>query len=325
MAVALIGLGANLGEPDQALLAAIDYLRHSTDISVDAVSPFLESKAVGGPPGQPAYLNGAARLTVRLSPQQLLDRLHQIEAKMGRMRDVRWSARPIDLDLLLYDDLICGPTMLGKDLSLRIPHPRMSMRRFVLEPALAVAPQMVHPEIEWTVAELGEHLHQALPYTAICGFGKKKFFDQIISRSARRQGVSLLKTPVGDRSEASFEQDRLPASVAIEFFLVRLKVHEQAILQSKQGSVLSDFWVGQSLLPLGDEASIELERAKLSRLIPPKLLVMLWDSPSKISEGKRSATLARLKRLYRGPLLVLDATSPDRCVDEITAALASSG
>ena len=120
-------------------------------------------RAVGGPEGQRPYLNGALLLETSLEPEALLTRLLQIEAELGRCRSTRWDQRTIDLDLLLYDSLVV------RSPELELPHPRMAVRRFVLEPAAEVAGSMVHPTIGWSVDRLLEHLCSATPYAAIVG------------------------------------------------------------------------------------------------------------------------------------------------------------
>ena len=98
------------------------------DVSVGKVSSFHETEPVGGPPGQGPYLNAAACIETTLEPPAVLQLLQEIEAKNGRVRLVRWGERTLDLDLLLFDDRIVETP------ELTIPHPRMAVRRFVLEP-----------------------------------------------------------------------------------------------------------------------------------------------------------------------------------------------
>src|SRR5690606_10760471 len=109
----------------------------------------------GGPAGQPSFLNGTVLLTTTLSPEAVLAALEQLETEAGRAREVRWDARTLDLDILLYDDLCLRTSRL------MIPHPRMAFRRFVLRPAAEIAAEMVHPEIGWTMEQLLMHLETA--------------------------------------------------------------------------------------------------------------------------------------------------------------------
>lgn len=145
---ALIGLGSNLGDRRATLEGAIAALEATPGVRVRRVSAFRETEPVGGPSGQGAYLNAAAVLETTLGPFELLPLLQAIEARFGRVRTVRWGERTLDLDLLLFDDRIIQTP----DLS--VPHPRLTERRFVLEPLAEVAPQAVEPRTRRTVSEL---------------------------------------------------------------------------------------------------------------------------------------------------------------------------
>jgi 2-amino-4-hydroxy-6-hydroxymethyldihydropteridine diphosphokinase len=136
MAIAYIALGANLGDRAATLRAAIERLGALG--VVEAVSPFFDTAPVGYTE-QPRFLNAAARLRTDLPPRDLLHELLEIEASLGRVRTIRWGPRVIDLDLLLYDDMVIDEP------DLVVPHPRLHERRFVLEPLAALAPDLTHP------------------------------------------------------------------------------------------------------------------------------------------------------------------------------------
>ncbi|WP_193194605.1 2-amino-4-hydroxy-6-hydroxymethyldihydropteridine diphosphokinase [Nostoc sp. MG11] len=139
-------LGSNLGESQATLEAAIETLAQIPGIFLEARSHWYRTKAVGPP--QPDYLNGCVILQVEISPQQLLETLLGIEQRFGRVRQERWGPRTLDLDLLLYDDLILQTP------NLQIPHPRMRERAFVLVPLAEIAPDWVEPVSGCVIKEL---------------------------------------------------------------------------------------------------------------------------------------------------------------------------
>jgi 2-amino-4-hydroxy-6-hydroxymethyldihydropteridine diphosphokinase len=145
---AYVALGSNLGDREAHLCAALAALRADPGLRVLAVSPVYETAPVGPPPQGP-YLNAVVRLHTRLAPRALLARLLEIEAAEGRVRGaVRLGARTLDLDLLFYGSLVLDEP------GLRVPHPRLHERAFVLEPLRDVAPGLVHPRLGRTIDEL---------------------------------------------------------------------------------------------------------------------------------------------------------------------------
>lgn len=123
-----IGLGSNLGERGRHIRDALREMAADGRIQVVACSTLHETQPVGGPAGQPRYLNAVAELATDLSPRELLGRLQEIERRHGRQRGVRNASRTLDLDILIFRDV----TLAEPDL--HIPHPRMWQRSFVLEP-----------------------------------------------------------------------------------------------------------------------------------------------------------------------------------------------
>jgi 2-amino-4-hydroxy-6-hydroxymethyldihydropteridine diphosphokinase len=143
--IAYVGLGANLGDREGTIRAAIAQLP-----GVVAVSPLRETDPVGIT-DQPQFLNGVAALETELAPRALLDVLLAVERRLGRERKERWGPRTIDLDLLLYGDEVID------ERGLTVPHPRLGERRFVLEPLADLAPTLVVPGlggVEELLAEL---------------------------------------------------------------------------------------------------------------------------------------------------------------------------
>ncbi|MEK7476710.1 MAG: 2-amino-4-hydroxy-6-hydroxymethyldihydropteridine diphosphokinase [Candidatus Coatesbacteria bacterium] len=139
-ATAWVGLGANLGDSLATMARAVRALRGGAAIRVTGMSPVYRSSPVGLQ-AQPSFLNAAARVRTRLAPDALVRRLLVIERKLGRRRTVatRGGARVIDLDLLLWDDVIRRSRLAT------VPHPRLHRRRFALRPIVAVDPAAMHP------------------------------------------------------------------------------------------------------------------------------------------------------------------------------------
>lgn len=191
----LIGVGSNLGNRQAIIDDAIASLRTSVDCL--EVSQWFTYPAIGGPGIQQDFLNGVVRVRTSLDPPQLAGRLHDLERVAGRERVQRWSARPLDLDLLLADDLQIDSKQLT------IPHPRMVTRRFVLEPAATVAPEMVHPDNGWTVQQLFEHL-SAPPLFLVFAPQAAIAQELATSMAAAADGV-ILSLSAGERRETSVE------------------------------------------------------------------------------------------------------------------------
>lgn len=136
---AYIGIGSNLDDPVAQVRRAIQALTGILTSSCVARSPLYRTTPVGGPPGQPDYINAVAALDTGLTPRQLLMVLQAFELAHGRTRTVHWGARTLDLDLLLYDQLTCD------DPWLTLPHPRLHERAFVLYPLYDIAPTLFIP------------------------------------------------------------------------------------------------------------------------------------------------------------------------------------
>ena len=135
--LAYVGLGANLGEPDATLRAAVRALAALPDSAVLACSSFYRSAPIDAT--GPDYLNAVLRLETRLAPHALLAALQRIEAQAGRRRAAANAARTLDLDIIAMGGLVrAGPDPV-------LPHPRAHLRAFVLAPMAEVAPDWVHP------------------------------------------------------------------------------------------------------------------------------------------------------------------------------------
>ena len=151
----LIAFGSNEGNRQEAYLAVVQRLNQTRDLQVTATSTLLVTDAVGSQSQQPEYLNGAIGIETSIEPARLHQRLIEIENELGRVRRERWGSRTIDLDLLLY-----GQEQVDTE-NLVVPHPRMSFRRFVLEPASEIAGHLIHPPSGQTLQQLVSRLNEA--------------------------------------------------------------------------------------------------------------------------------------------------------------------
>lgn len=145
MATVYIALGSNLGDRAETLQAAVGRIGRFLDVT--RTSSVYETDPVGGP-DQPRYLNAVVGGTTDLSPSQLLTALQVVEDEFGRERPVRNAPRTLDLDILLYDDLVVNQP------DIIIPHPRMHERWFVLVPLAEVASDFEHPVFHRSIQAL---------------------------------------------------------------------------------------------------------------------------------------------------------------------------
>lgn len=148
-----IALGSNLNQPIQQLNDAVTALASLENTQLIKVSSFYQSKPLG-PQDQPDYVNAVACLDTTLTPLELLDKLQSIEQQQGRVRLRRWGERTLDLDILLYGNLILESERLT------IPHYAMTEREFVIIPLFELAPDLIMP----TGTALQDHYQNLLPH-----------------------------------------------------------------------------------------------------------------------------------------------------------------
>ena len=143
---AYLALGSNLGDKEANLRRALELLQQR-GVEVVKTSSFICTEPYGVT-DQPQFLNGVCEVRTSLEPIELLHTLLDIEQEMGRVRLRHWGERNIDLDLLLYEDVVMDIPQL------KLPHPDMQNRDFVLLPLAEIAPELVHPTLQKTISEL---------------------------------------------------------------------------------------------------------------------------------------------------------------------------
>jgi len=342
VSICLIGIGANQGDRRANIRAAESLLRQQPGVCVVRSSRLIETPAATGQSAAPAFLNGVIRVETSRSPSEMLAILQQIEHQLGRVRDKRWDVRPIDLDILLFDDLVI------RSPELEIPHPRMTFRRFVLQPAATIAPEMIHRPTQLSIQQLCEHLDETDRYVAITGTTAMGVRDlaRIVSQQS---GARLITDAMIEGVEAS--DSGSPAwERQIESCDNRMQTLIRPVDAGPEAWFVSDFWIEQAWV----DARCELDDESFTRfasnweqasanILRPRLLVIVdepssashipldsgdipvgpWSSetPPAVSRRWRSLFWAQATRPGRGPLLRLDEPDVDRAAEEVTAAI----
>lgn len=312
--LAVIALGGNLGDRKAILDRAIAAMAGTEGIVVRRVSTYHETAPVGGPSGQGAFLNAAVAVETSLHPQALHAALRAIEAEAGRVRKVRWDARTLDLDLVLFGDTVLETP------ALMVPHPRMAVRRFVLAPAAEVAPEAVDPITGRTLSQLLAHLDRRPSYVAIeapPGPNRTALFDRLVAGLVAvglRQAV-VPPTPGEGPSEAAYLAD-------VQRRVDTLATHRWP---PSERWMVSDFCLELEcgrFAPRSRTAPAELDsdasrawgnRSPLDVLTPTFAVVLSGENrPS------------RVPGLAPFPILWIEAASHEALVAEILAACAAS-
>jgi len=153
---AYVALGSNLGDREANIRSAVMLLDKLEDVAVKRISTLFENPAVGGPAGAPDFLNASCAIETTLTARELLHRMLGVERSMGRQRREKWAPREIDLDLLLYGDVVINEP------GLVVPHPLMHQRIFVLKPLAEIAPRAIHPILKINIGDLLENLVRAV-------------------------------------------------------------------------------------------------------------------------------------------------------------------
>lgn len=331
MADCLIGLGSNMGDRADTLDRAIQLICDAPQVRLRACSRYYETAPVGGPDGQQAFLNAALRVTTLLSPCETLIHLRNTEQKLGRTRLVRWGPRAIDLDLLLYDQQVIDSDQLT------VPHPRMAIRRFVLQPACEIAADMIHAPTGWALSRLLSRLDEFPCYVAVAGVDAAARQALAADAAARVQGALLSWNskaadldidPLGTISPQQCGVGLEALSAQAEL-LTSLATHPVGM-----GAVLCDFWLPQFLAVAGTwppgAAREQLEaacRAAMASSPLPRFTVLLdscgtSDAAPSLSRERLAEELSRQADIPgRGPILRVPAGDTRAALVELTAGI----
>ncbi|MBA61731.1 MAG: 2-amino-4-hydroxy-6-hydroxymethyldihydropteridine diphosphokinase [Planctomycetaceae bacterium] len=288
----LLSLGSNLGNRKKNLGDAVAKIQQLPGVLSVRVSRFRESKPVGGPQGQQTFFNAAAEILTLLPVETLLAEMQKIEAELGRKRQARWDARTIDIDILTFDDMIISSP------ELVLPHPRMALRRFVLEPVCDLAGQQLHPETGWMYQRHLDHLRLAGNYALMINLTDIGPHDCLASLA---------------HSEAVLLAPPLPIAQTE----VELADNFNALKQwgAQQQFVLCNYSPRESLLH-HPEWLTTIEKLEKS-VLTPRLLVILTDN---IHNESRHQWLTKIMpNDIVTPWLFLDNFKKDTLIQELLA------
>jgi 2-amino-4-hydroxy-6-hydroxymethyldihydropteridine diphosphokinase len=322
--LAMIALGSNLGDRRATLDRAIDDLAASRGAVVRGVSAYHETSPVGGPGGQGAFLNAAASLETTLDAFALHRLLIEVELRAGRVRDIRWDARTLDLDLILFGDQILDEP------DLIVPHPRFAVRRFVLAPMAELSPEVIDPLTGKTVEDLLSNLDRRPSYVAIDGLPG----SGLPRRIAQRVSDVLGGLVQSRREPRTPEHEGDPPTRFDQLTSSKVELQKTRDLSwSMPGDrwIVSDYSVDLDLLRLGSvTARLRAEQPRSSRvhektrrlgeesLIRPEAVTPTFC----VAIGFRDWgwSLPDLENAINVPLLIPDARDEDGLVSEIVAA-----
>ena len=252
-----IALGSNLGNRWQNLLRALARLENSVGKIVQLSQPY-ETEAWGFE--APPFINACVQIETAFSPQEVLGHLQQIEQALGRVTSSAkgYHSRTLDLDIIFYGDRVLTTEVL------QVPHPRMHLRHFVLDPLLAIAPEFEHPILRASVQQLHQDCSDQTPATALpfqhwlpplfekptywafagnIGSGKTTLTDRI----AADYGIHGMYEKFAENPYlADFYQDPETVALKTEIFFLESRIAQ--LKRECSVSLVSDFWLEKSLI-----------------------------------------------------------------------------
>ena len=291
MAKSLISLGANLDHREATMVEVAARLQRISRDHRAVFSRVYESIAIGGPSGQGGFLNAVALIDTDQDAHEILHTLKQWEIDLGRTRNIRWGPRTIDLDLLLHGQVVCHTS------ELTLPHPRMTFRRFVLEPCCDVAPEMVHPIAGVCLEDLLRQINAEFNEVAVLGGAPEDretllqgVCERLVAHGIELEILAGEKPPCAEnRTEASGDHK---GSKNQKDDLLRWRIHTD--------------W--------RHSGQLRNTPHKISQ--PPKLLIALME-PSQIDRLYSASS-----DTFGGPQLVIDnSSSKEAAADDVAAAI----
>jgi 2-amino-4-hydroxy-6-hydroxymethyldihydropteridine diphosphokinase len=256
MAQCLVSFGANLGARESVIAVAARELSVRSEVANFRASRLYETPPIGGPSGQDPFLNGVAAFDTTAGARQVLGWLQELENRLGRVRDRRWAARRIDLDVVLHGNLIGGAS------DLTVPHPRYTARRFVLRPACDVAADYRDPRFGWTIGDLADHLERGNASMALTG-GDTATRADLCEQLAKRFSIQ------------TFAENPYPAPMAI--IGTAPAAGQQPTDRAGDAAIIDvqddRAWVSAFVGPL------DIDQAGSERNIPRLIARMQWTQP----------------------------------------------
>ena len=314
-----ISLGSNLGDRRAILDAAVVALNVTPGVVVTLVSSYRETVPVGGPPGQGPFLNAAARLETSLTPRELLAATQAIERDLGRVRSVRWGERTIDIDLLIYASKFLDEP------DLKLPHPRLAVRRFVLEPLAEIAPDVVDTITRRTATDLLANLNRC-PRIVMLDDSIRAKTPNLLEQLVDRLGAFPIRSDSVElesnwRRSARIEQKRRESLARVDAINT---ARANAVACSAKW-LIADFWLDVADLKRYDPEYDPFPEfaARLGRTIATwqdGLKSNLDETPSPtLLVADPISRFSRRPYCCQTPVYWPEATEPDAVVDEFVA------